>query len=201
MYNIFVIIKQKFNYTKHLCFGGVKLDIGQKIRQLRKVNELTLEELASRTELTKGFLSQLENNLTSPSISTLEDILEALGSSLAEFFSDATQEKYVFKKNDFFIDERDDYKIKWIVPNAQKQEMEPILIEINPGFASQVMEPHYGEEFGYVLQGSVRLIYGKKRTTLHEGETFYIKGETRHYLENHTKEIVKILWVSNPPSF
>ena len=55
------------------------MDIGARIRQLRNKNNLTLEELASRCELTKGFLSQLERNLTSPSISTLEDIVEALG--------------------------------------------------------------------------------------------------------------------------
>ena len=53
------------------------MDIGKKIRELRTANDLTLEELASRSELTKGFLSQVERNLTSPSISTLEDILEA----------------------------------------------------------------------------------------------------------------------------
>ena len=58
------------------------MDIGQKIRQLRTQNNLTLEELASRSELTKGFLSQVERNLTSPSVSTLEDILEALGTCL-----------------------------------------------------------------------------------------------------------------------
>ena len=58
------------------------MDIGQKIRQLRTQNNLTLEELASRSELTKGFLSQVERNLTSPSVSTLEDILEALGTDL-----------------------------------------------------------------------------------------------------------------------
>ena len=55
------------------------MEIGKKIKALRTKNGLTLEELASRSELTKGFLSQLERDLTSPSISTLEDILEALG--------------------------------------------------------------------------------------------------------------------------
>ena len=54
------------------------MDIGKKLRELRKQNDLTLEDLASRSELTKGFLSQVERNLTAPSIATLEDILEAL---------------------------------------------------------------------------------------------------------------------------
>ena len=57
------------------------MDIGAKIKRLRLTNGLTLEELANRSELTKGFLSQLERDLTSPSVATLEDILEALGTT------------------------------------------------------------------------------------------------------------------------
>ena len=57
------------------------MDIGKNLKELRLSQDLTLEELASRSELTKGFLSQVERNLTSPSISTLEDILEALGTT------------------------------------------------------------------------------------------------------------------------
>ena len=58
------------------------MDIGTKIKALRLKNNLTLKELASRCELTTGFLSQLEHNVSSPSIQTLENIIEALGSSL-----------------------------------------------------------------------------------------------------------------------
>ena len=68
------------------------MDIGYKIKQLRLQKGLTLEELASRCELTKGFLSQLERNLTSPSISTLDDILEVLGSTLSDFFLEEKEE-------------------------------------------------------------------------------------------------------------
>ena len=83
------------------------VEIGRKIKQLRIQKGLTLEELASRSELTKGFLSQLERELTSPSIATLNDIVEALGSSLAEFFKEEEQEQLVFHKKDFFVDERE----------------------------------------------------------------------------------------------
>ena len=68
------------------------MEIGQKIKQLRIQKGLTLEELASRSELTKGFLSQMERDLTSPSIATLNDILEALGTTLAEFFKEENTE-------------------------------------------------------------------------------------------------------------
>ena len=74
-------------------------NLGDRLRNLRLENELTQEELANRSELSKGFISQLENNLASPSISTLEDILEVLGSSLSEFFAkDETQENLKITK-------------------------------------------------------------------------------------------------------
>ena len=69
------------------------MEIGSKIRSLRLTHDMTLEDLANRTELTKGFLSQLERDLTSPSIATLVDILEALGTNLTEFFTETPQEK------------------------------------------------------------------------------------------------------------
>ena len=109
------------------------MKIGSKLKRMRIQNGLTLEELASRCELTKGFLSQLERDLTSPSIATLADILEALGSSLSEFFHDSPQEQVVFHQSDFFEDERDGCTIRWIVPNTQKNDMEPVLVEIPEG--------------------------------------------------------------------
>ena len=74
------------------------MEIGEKIRQLRILNQLTQEELANRCELSKGFISQLENDLTSPSIATLIDILQCLGTNLKEFFSDDEEEQVVFRK-------------------------------------------------------------------------------------------------------
>ena len=75
--------------------------IGEKIKDLRLSCELTQEELADRCELTKGYISQLENDLTSPSIATLIDILSALGTDLKEFFSEIDkEEKLTFNKNE-----------------------------------------------------------------------------------------------------
>ena len=153
------------------------MDIGAKIKLLRIKNQLTLEELANRSELTKGFLSQVERNLTSPSIATLEDILEALGTSLGEFFSDDRDERVVFTANDYFINEQEAYDISYIVPNAQKNCMEPILIRLYPGCESETYGPYEAEEFGYVLQGKVELHYGKAQYMLKKGQTFYLKGD------------------------
>ena len=74
------------------------MDIGFKIKELRMERGLTQEELADRAELSKGFISQVENNLTSPSIATLTDILQCLGTDLKDFFNDMKDEQIVFSK-------------------------------------------------------------------------------------------------------
>ncbi len=177
------------------------MDIGKKIRELRIQNDLTLEALASRSELTKGFLSQVERNLTSPSISTLKDILEALGTNLSEFFHEEKEEQIVFSTQDFFVDEQEGYTIEWIVPNAQKNEMEPILLTLHPHQQSHELSSHTGQEFGYVLKGSVTLVRGSKKYKLKTKETFYINGNTEHYLYNHGNSDAMILWITTPPMF
>lgn len=177
------------------------MDIGEKIKRLRISNQLTLEELANRSELTKGFLSQLERNLTSPSISTLEDILEALGTNLRDFFDEKQDEQIVFTNKDFFVNEQVGYLVSYIIPNAQKNEMEPILVELQMGASTEPIVPHDGQEFGYVLSGRVILHYGHKELLVKAGQTFYIKGNKTHYLSNQHKSVAKVIWVSTPPSF
>lgn len=177
------------------------MQIGEKLKRLRVKNQLTLEELANRSELTKGFLSQVERNLTSPSIATLADILEALGTTLGEFFAEEKDERVVFSAADFFENEQEDYKISYIVPNAQKNDMEPILLELGKGGCSQELQPGEGEEFGYVLQGKIVLHYGDREYVLKKGQTFYYKGDRTRFIENLWDTVAKVIWVSTPPTF
>ena len=104
------------------------MELGAKIKRLRLQCGLTQEELADRCELTKGYISQLENELTSPSIQTLLDVLSALGTTAAEFFSEDEEEQIVFTSDDFFEKDAEGHVITWLVPNSQRNEMEPILI-------------------------------------------------------------------------
>ena len=177
------------------------MDIGKKLRELRKQNDLTLEDLASRSELTKGFLSQVERNLTAPSIATLEDILEALGSNLSEFFHEEEEKQIVFGVDDFFVDEKEDYQVEWIIPNAQRNMMEPIRLTLAPGGATYPDLPHEGEEFGYVLQGSVKIHVGNKVYKAKKGESFYFTPHAKHYIEASSSSGARLIWVSTPPSF
>ena len=140
------------------------MDIGSKIKELRIANGLTQEELADRSELSKGFISQMENNLTSPSIATLIDVLQCLGTDLKHFFSDDEDKQIVFSKEEYFekTDEELKNNIQWIIPNAQKNIMEPILLTLEAGGATYPDNPHEGEEFGYVLSGTVQIVLGNR---------------------------------------
>lgn len=177
--------------------------IGAKIRNLRIKNGLTQEELANRSELSKGFISQLESEQTSPSIATLMDILECLGTNVRDFFNDASEEKIVFTKEDYFTktDEDAGTQITWVIPNCQKNDMEPIILELAPGAHSEEDDPHSGEEFGYVLSGKVRVHIGDSKFKAKTGESFYFSPDKLHYIENIGSGAAKILWISTPPSF
>ena len=179
------------------------MKIGEKIKSLRIQNSLTQEELADRSELTKGFISQLERDLTSPSIATLVDILEGLGTNVKDFFSEKVEEKIVFSKEDAFETENDElkYVLRWIIPNAQKNVMEPILMEIEPEGRTKEDSPHEGEEFWYVINGSIYIHVGGKKHKVKKGESFYYKATSNHYISNEGKTKATVIWVSTPPSF
>ncbi len=177
------------------------MELGVKIKRLRLKNNLTQEELADRCELTKGYISQLENELTSPSIATLEDILNALGTTPAEFFSDEKESKVVFSDKDFIEKSTDHYVIEWLVPNAQKNEMEPIRVTLEPHTSLEEDIPHEGEEFGYVLHGSVMLHIGQAAYCVKKGEVFYFSSERVHRIENRTSEKAVLIWIASPPTF
>ena len=79
--------------------------------------------------------------------------------------------------------------------------MEPILLELPEGGRSFSVNPHGGEEFGYVVDGSVILVIGDKRIPVKKGETFYMTGKDFHYILNEKKTTARVIWVSTPPLF
>ena len=177
------------------------MDIGNKLKQLRILKGLTQEELADRAELSKGYISQLERDLTSPSSATLMDILQCLGTSIGEFFNEEPEEQVVFGKSDYFekVDAESGCSVTWIIPNAQKNRMEPILLTLEPGGSTCPDTPHEGEEFGYILSGSVSIHLGGRVHRAKKGESFCYACDRQHFLTS--KAGATLIWVSAPPNF
>ena len=199
------------------------MDIGSKLKEIRTLKGLTQEELADRAELSKGFISQLERNLTSPSIATLTDILQCLGTTLGEFFNETPEEQVVFGKADYF--EKYDAELKndryelvndflprievTVLPEEKGAEITEFLpldeniavqnLPLEAGGSTYPDNPHEGEEFGYVLQGSICIHLGNKTYRAKKGESFYFTPDKKHYLTS--RHGASLIWVSTPPSF
>ena len=178
----------------------MELKIGEKIKALRLASELTQAELADRARLTKGFISQLENDQTSISVDSLADILGALGVSLAEFFSDSSDVKVVFSPGErISIDNKGASRFEILVPSSTNNLMDPILIELKPGEKLGQQNPLPGEQFGFVLSGTASLRINKKLYKVPHKHCFYFKSNCVHQVLNTSKSTVKLLWISTPP--
>lgn len=179
------------------------MKIGERLKRLRIINSLTQEELASRADLTKGFISQLENDATSPSIATLKDILDVFGVSMQEFFSDTTDAEDIVYGKDARVQASNDEKIQveLLVPGAQNREMDPVLVTLAPGEEMDEQQFHEGEEFGFVLLGKVQLKLDEKLHTVKKDECFYFSSDKKHSVKNIGKGPARILWVVTPPTF
>ncbi|MGA2151180.1 MAG: XRE family transcriptional regulator [Geobacteraceae bacterium] len=179
------------------------MKIGERLKRLRMTNSLTQEELASRADLTKGYISQLENDATSPSIATLKDILDVFGVSMQEFFSEISDEDIVYGKDARVqaTDDDDKIKVELLVPGAQNREMDPVLVTLDPGGEMDEQPFHEGEEFGFVLLGKVQLRLDDRLYTVRKDECFYFTSDKKHAVKNIGRRQAKILWVVTPPTF
>ncbi len=177
------------------------MEIGRKIKQIRLKRGLTQEELAGRTELSKGYISQLENDLCSPSIETLGDVLNILGVSLQEFFTENRQEQIVFTMDEYFESTSGDGTVTWLIPNSQKNDMEPIILALPVGGVADTRLPFEGEEFGYILCGQVAIDTPSGKLIVNSGESFSINGQLEHTISNQGDTECKLLWVTTPSNF
>lgn len=178
------------------------MKIGEKLRKLRMSNSLTQEELASRADLTKGYISQLENDATSPSITTLKDILDVLGISISEFFAETPELQVVFGEESRVIaDSEPGMRVELLIPGAQNRTMDPVLVTLQPGEEMPEQPFHEGEEFGFVLTGRIELVLDEKTYRVRRSECFYFPSDRRHLVKNPGKTESRILWVVSPPTF
>lgn len=183
------------------------LDVGEKIRLLRKSRQVTLKDLAERTALSIGYLSQVERNLSSPSVNVLRDIATALGVNISWFFeapeqSPAGEERFIVRKdNRRKLRFRSGITDSLLTPNLNGQ-IELLLSRFEPG-ASSGEEPytHNGEEAGVVMTGQLELWIDGERFLLSEGDSFNFPSSAPHRYRNPGEIESVVIWSITPPSY
>ena len=180
------------------------VQLAQRIRSVRTERQLTLEQLAGRTGLTKSALSKLENFRVTPSLGALGSIAEALGVTMSELF-DGVDEKprmVVVRKDERLPLERDrpGSRIRYnaLAHRRQDKVMEPFLLEVPIGVARSTRLAHEGEEFIMVLNGAIDYEYGDERLRLEVGDCMYADGSVEHTLDNPGDDTAEVLvvWAS-----
>ena len=178
----------------------MELQIGHKIKTLRLASDLTQTELADRANLTKGFISQFENDQCSISVDSLADLADALGISMRDFFSEDVEADVVFSPDHrISIDTKGATKFEILVPGSTNNEMDPIMVELAPGEELERLDPHPGEQFGYVLKGTLTLILDLKEYRVPSGHCFYFEADRPSQIKNTNNSVTKLLWITTPP--
>lgn len=180
--------------------------MGQRIRQLRLDSGLTLEEAAERAGCTSGFLSQVERNQAVPSISMLYSIAQALGVRVTYFFPRMASGTKVVRAGarEVFRFEGSSIVYSLLSTNFPDRKLESLLVHIDPvdgALPSDEFRSHPGEEFAYVLEGTLRLWFGDAMHDLHPGDSIHFQSTVKHRLENPGDIATVALWVLTPPVF
>lgn len=170
------------------------MPIGQHLRSVRKNCDMTLKQLAVRTGLSIGYLSNIERDIVSPTIAVLSDICAALGVELTSFLQPLSPKTPVLKKADretVYVSASSKVKYESITPNGFR--LKGLCVVVAPGGTSGELEEddeeatphsHTGDELGIILQGALELIVGDSIYPVGEGDTFSIEANTPHWYKN-----------------
>ncbi len=183
------------------------MDIGHKLKTIRKQKGLSQRELATRAGLTNGTISLIEQNRSSPSVASLKSLLDAIPISMAEFFStmEDTDTPKVFYKAAEFTEIAPESRGKLslrMLGDAQNHSLQ-ILHETYPPGADTGPEAlsHEGEEAGVVIRGSIEVTVDGQISVLETGDGYLFDSTLPHRFRNPGVDVCEIISACTPPSF
>ncbi len=185
--------------------------VGEKIRQLREIKEMSVEELATKSQISVELVERLESGALIPSLTPLLKIAKALNVRLGTFLDDAPQTGPVVVKSG-----KSENVIRFSGKNSNLEEsaldfyslasgksdrhMEPFVIDVHPPKTEDYqLSSHEGEEFIYVMKGEIEVLYGKETYLVSEGDSIYYDSVVPHDLHSHGGEDARILAVVYAP--
>ena len=181
--------------------------LGRQIRHWRLVKGLTLRDMADLVGCSESLLSKIENDRTTPSLSTLHKIAVALGLSISDIFGSGESETVTRanERNVLLVDSDesvgDRMRLEQLVPAKKGRLLQADMYVIPPGGGSNGEIQHSGEEFGFVMEGSFHLTIENMSYALEAGDSFVFRSELTHSFANNGHTVARVLWVNTPPTF
>lgn len=174
-------------------------NIGKKVRELRKEKNMTLKQLSTATDLSIGYLSNLERDAASPTLDNIQKICGVLETSLTELLEDKSDSRMIVRKNERTITFERENTVRYesIAFGENMMEALCITLEAHTRFdTSNWIHPY--DEMGLVVEGALDIRIGESHFHLEEGDAFYIKARTNHSLGNTSDKRCVSYWFSNP---
>ncbi|WP_028231186.1 helix-turn-helix domain-containing protein [Paraburkholderia mimosarum] len=181
--------------------------LGDRIRGLRKRRQMTLMQLADSTNLSAGYISQLERNLASPSIAALVNVAKALGVTVQWFFSGntpvpAAEEGFVVRRGNRLQMRYEQGVVDELLTARMDMQLEMLHVRIPPGAESPKSYSHEGDEVAYVQTGQLEIWIGDDRHfLLSEGDSVAFSSQLAHRYRNPGVVETVIIWAISPPSY
>lgn len=182
-----------------------EFDIGTRLRDLRRRHGLSQRALASRSRVTNGMISLVEQNRSSPSVATLKKILDGFPMSLADFFAvgGAAREEQIFYRASELVEiGRAGISYRQLGSRLQDKAMQILHERLEPGAdTGPGMFRHEAEEGGIVVRGEIELTVGTLTRVLRAGDGYYFDSHVPHRFRNLGREPCEIVSACSPPSF
>ncbi len=184
---------------------STKYRFGGKLRIVRERKGFTMKKVAEKAGVSEGLISQIERNLVSPSVDTLLTIADVLEIDYEYLFSDhrKTQQVEIVRANErtsISLENSVLHQLTEIKDIPEDHAMEAFILVIAPSKEKGSLEyGHPGKEFGLILKGSGKLIYGTEQYDLKTGDSVSFPSNIPHILQNETSESLEAIWVITPP--
>lgn len=181
--------------------GSRPTDLGPKLRRLRERTGLGVVEASKKAKISAGFLSAIELSRANPSVATLQRLAAAYGTTVLEFFDLPKQSSHLVRPRDRrAIQTQSGVRIELLSIGARQLESQ--LFRVLPGAGSDGSYSHQGEEFIYMLSGTLEIWLDELQChTLNQGDGFWFESTVGHRWYNPSSEEAVLLWVNTPPTF
>ena len=182
----------------------IQVNVGERVKQVREERELTLTDISQRTGLDVAFLEQIENGSIAPPLGTVIKLAKALDLKMGYFISGEEDRPYtIVRKNDRKVVSRYSskkgqyygYGYESLAPHKKDRHMEPFLISLEPSKTDEERSSHDGQEFIYVLEGTMEVRLGEEVHILEAGDSIYHDSTVPHLVKSHGSEVTRILAV------
>lgn len=181
---------------------GVNLvELAQRLRRLRQERNLTIDDVAARSGLTRSWWSKVENFRITPSLPAMFRVASALGVTVSDLFDglEDRPELVIVRKSERVRFHRDaevsSIQYESLAHTRPSRSMDPMMLTLEPGAGRDVALAHEGEEFLIVLEGRVIFEFAERRIELDAGDNLYFDATVKHRLLNPFDQVARVLCV------